>query len=315
MDHLDLSTLQLDRPGWLWLLPVLAVAGAAGVRWRRSAGEPYAAAALRDSVAPVRPGWRRPAAVAGLVLATVALTAGAARPSVVADDAAERAVVVVALDTSSSMLATDVAPSRFAAAKSAAQAFVRDLPAQVDVGLVTYNATTTLVTAPTSSHEDVADAIDGLGMSGGTAMGDALQTSLGAVLRKVGGDASAARIVLLGDGGSTTGSDLQAAVDAAAAAHVPVSTIAYGTPDGVVVANGTTYEVPVDTTTLAAVAKDTGGTAYEAATAAQLRDVYDDIGTQLVHDTRREDVSDLAAVLGVLLLLGTAVPSLFLDLF
>ncbi|MDT7548488.1 MAG: Ca-activated chloride channel [Actinomycetota bacterium] len=302
------------EPRRLWLLAVFAAVVIAGFLVRRTLSrraEPFAQPAMMPSVLPHRAGWRRPVAVLGIALAAVTLTTAFARPQVLAKHAHARAVVVVALDTSSSMLATDVTPDRFTAAKVAAKAFIRELPAQIDVGLVAYNATAVLVAAPTAQHEQVATAIDGLGLSGGTAMGDALQASLAAVLRgAAASDNPAARIVLLSDGGSTAGSPLDDAVSAAAAAHVPVSTIAYGTADGVVISNGHTFPVPVDTATLAAIASATGGTAYRAASAADLRSVYSDIGTQLVTDTARSDIADGFAGVALLLLLGTALPSL-----
>ena len=301
--------------GRLWLLLPLALAGLAVLgrrRWRSHRSEPYAEEALLPSVLPHRAGWRRPVAMTGLVLVVAALTTAFARPQVVGEQAHERASVVIALDTSSSMLANDVSPDRFTAAKEAAKAFVRDLPAQIDVGLVSYNAATTLVVAPTSEHEQVADAVDTLSMSGGTAMGDAITTSLRAVLRGIapGTTDPAARIVLLSDGDTTTGGSLDDAIQATVDAHIPGSTIAYGTADGIVVQNGRTYQVPVNTATLERVAASTGGTAYTAASASELRAVYDDIGSQLVTDTAREDVADVFAGFSVLLLLGTALPSL-----
>jgi len=302
-------------PGRLWLfVPLLALAalGVFLLRRRRSPQEPYAEAALMPSVAPHRAGWRRPAAAAGLGLAVVALTTAFARPQVLAQNAHERAVVMIALDTSASMLATDVAPDRFTAAKAAAKSFIRDLPAQVDVGLVGYNATATLAAAPTNQHEQVAAAVDKLTLAGGTAMGDALELSLRTALRGVqpGPSGSAVRIVLLSDGDSTTGTPIDDAIASAVGSKVPVSTIAYGTAGGTVVSGGRTFQVPVQPETLARVARETGGTAYDAASASELSGVYDDIGTQLVKDTAREDVADVVAGGGLVLLLLTAVPSL-----
>jgi Ca-activated chloride channel family protein len=302
-------------PGRLWLLvPLVALAGLGVlmVRRRRTTAEPFAEPALMPYVAPHRAGWRRPVAAAGLALATVALTTAFARPQVLAENAHERAVVMIALDTSASMLATDVSPDRFTAAKDAAKAFIRDLPAQVDVGLVGYNATASLAAAPTAEHEQVAAAVDKLTLAGGTAMGDALELSLRTALRGVqpGPDGPAVRIVLLSDGDSTTGTPLDAAIDSAVGSKVPVSTIAYGTPDGTVVSGGRTFQVPVNPETLARVANATGGTAYDAATAGQLSEVYEDIGTQLVKDTEREDIADTVAGGALVLLMLSAVPSL-----
>jgi Ca-activated chloride channel family protein len=316
MNPLDAAgDLTFAAPARLWLLVPLVAALALTplvLRLLRRHEEPYADAELMDSVAPHRAGWRRPLAAAGLALATVALTTAFARPQVLAENAKDRAVVMIALDTSTSMLATDVSPDRFTAAKTAAKAFIRELPAQIDVGLVGYNVNAVLAAAPTSEHERVAAAVDKLTMSGGTAMGDALTMSLRAVLQgaQSGGGDPAARIVLLSDGDSTTGSPLADAVTAAADAKVPVSTIAYGTQDGIVVANGRTYHVPVNKATLQGVADGTGGIAYDAASAVQLDEVYADIGSQLVKDTARQDVADLVAGGALALLLLTAVPSL-----
>jgi Ca-activated chloride channel family protein len=302
-------------PDRLWLfVPLLALAalGVFLVRRRRTTEEPYAEAALMPSVAPHRAGWRRPAAAAGLGLAIIALTSAFARPQVLAENAHERAVVMIALDTSASMLATDVSPDRFTAAKNAAKSFIRDLPAQVDVGLVGYNETATLAAAPTSQHEQVAAAVDKLTLAGGTAMGDALELSLRTALRGIqpGPDGPAVRIVLLSDGDSTTGTPIDDAIASAVGAKVPVSTIAYGTAGGTVVSGGRTFQVPVNAETLARVASGTGGKAYDAATASQLNAVYDDIGTQVVTDTAREDIADTVAGVGLVFLLLTAIPSL-----
>jgi Ca-activated chloride channel family protein len=302
-------------PARLWLLvPLLCVAVAVFLllRLRARRSEPYAEPELLSSVVKHRAGWRRPTAAAGLVLAVAALTTAFARPQVLAKNAHERASVIIALDTSSSMLATDVSPDRFTAATAAAKAFIRELPAQIDVGLVTYNATAALVAEPTSEHEKVAAALDDLTLSGGTAMGDAITTSLRSALKGIAANETnpAARIVLLSDGDSTTGTPVDDAIAAAATAHVPVSTIAYGTADGVVVSNGHTFHVPVNAETLQRVATGTGGTAYSAASASELRSVYDDIGTQLVTDTAREDIADVFSGVALLLLLATALPSL-----
>ena len=221
---------------------------------------------------------------------------------------------MVAIDTSTSMLLTDVAPDRITVAKAAARDFIADLPAEVEVGLVAYNATAELVAAPTADHEVVAAAVEGLTLTGGTAAGDGLLLSLEAALSALGPGADAeepaARIVQLADGDSTAGTSLEEAAATVAAARVPVSTIAFGTPDATTVVDGVETPVGADLSALREVAETTGGRAYDAASADQLREVYDDIGSALVPEPGREDVSDLFAGLGLALLLGTAVPSL-----
>ena len=312
-----LPDLSFASPGRFWLLVVLAGAALIVLLVRehaRRTGEPYAEPALLGSVAPHRLRWRRPLAATCLALALASMTTAFAGPSVAGEQSRERAVVMVAIDTSTSMLLTDVAPDRITAAKDAAQAFVRDLPAQVEVGLVAYDATATLVAAPTTAHEQVADAVGGLELTGGTAAGDGLLLSLDAALAALGpaaaDDEPAARIVQLADGDSTVGTSLQDAARTVAAARVPVSTIAFGTPDATTVVDGVTQRVGADLSALREVARTTGGRAYSAFSAAELREVYADIGSALVPEPGREDVADLFAGLALALLLGTAVPSL-----
>jgi Ca-activated chloride channel family protein len=199
-------------------------------------------------------------------------------------------------------------------AKAAAQDFIADLPPEVEVGLVAYNATAELVAAPTRDHEAVAAAVDGLTLTGGTAAGDGLLLSLEAALATLGpgadADEPAARIVQLADGDSTAGTSLEEAAATVAAARVPVSTIAFGTRDATTVVDGVETPVGADLSALREVAEATGGEAYTAYSSAQLREVYDDIGSALVPEPGREDVSDVFAGLGLALLLGAAVPSL-----
>jgi Ca-activated chloride channel family protein len=311
-----LPDLAFDAPGRLWALAVLALAAVAVLvqRRRRAGREQYAEPALLASVAPSRMGWRRPVTAGLLSLAVVATTAAFARPSVAGEQPRERAVVMVAIDTSTSMLLTDVAPDRITVAKAAAQEFISDLPPQVEVGLVSYDATAELVAAPTGDHDRVAAAVAGLTLTGGTAAGDGLLLSLEAALAALGpgadADRPAARIVQLADGDSTAGTSLEQAAEVVAAARVPVSTIAFGTPDATTVVDGVETPVGADLSALREVAETTGGQAYDAFSAAELREVYDDIGSALVPEPGREDVSDLFAGLGLVLLLGAAVPSL-----
>ncbi len=308
-----LDTLLFDAPARLWtLLAVLALAVASvvlAVRGRR-ARTAFAAPGLQASALPPAAGGRRLATTSVLLLGLGVAAVGFARPQVLADSARERSIVLVTLDTSTSMLADDVAPSRITAAVTAAQDFVRSLPAQVDVGLVFYNANVRLVTPPTPSHAKVSAALEDYALSGGTALGDAVLTGLGALpaaFRAGPGEGPpAARVVVLSDGGSTTGRPVQDAVAQAVQYGVPVSTIAYGTADGVVVQDGRSYPVPVDTGVLEQLAEGTGGTAYRATDAAQLEQVYADIGTRVSQETARRELT--APVTGValgLLVLGS----------
>ncbi len=303
--------MELDSP--VRLLPlgaVLLVAGAYVLQQvRRSAlRRRWVADPLVRSAVPRRPGALRHLPAALVLLGLVAMTVSYARPRVEREVERERATVVVALDTSTSMLAEDVAPDRFTAAKAAAAGFVEDLPDRFDVALVGFNGTATLHVPPTSDHAAVTRALAGLELSGGTAMGDALLTALSA-LRTPEAEAVGA-VVLLADGGSTAGSPLESAVEQAADAQVPVTTIAYGTAEGEVVSDGQVFEVPVDEQVLAEVARGTGAQAYTAATQEQLSGVYDSIRTRLSTTTERQDVAAEVAGLALVLLLSSGAAAL-----
>lgn len=309
----DLSTLSFDEPRRLLLLllvPVL-VAGLVGLALqRRQDRRAWSDPALRRSSVPARAGWRRLVPALLLLLGISTATVAYAEPQVLAPEARERSILLVTLDVSTSMLAEDVAPNRITAAVQAAQDFVEGLPEQVEVGLVVYNANVRLVSPPTPDHGAVARALEGLGLSGGTALGDAITTGLSSLPPDFRTGPSqgppAARIVVLSDGGSTTGRPVEEAAAEAVRAGVPVSTIAYGTPDGVVVQGDQTFPVPVDTVVLEQLAEATGGTAYLAASAGQLAQVYDDIGTRVSRETARRELSAPVSGMALLLLAGTA---------
>lgn len=304
----------LAHPGRLWVLAlVAALAVVLAVRSLRRSREPFADAALLPSVAPRRAGRLRLLVPAALLLATASLSVAWAQPQRDATEERERATIVIALDTSSSMLATDVSPDRFTVAKAAAKEFIEALPEDIEVGLVVFNKGTRLVAAPTDDHASVAAELDDLDLYGGTALGDAILTSLAAMSRTGGEDADAARIVLIADGGSTEGSPVETGVQAAVDAGVPVTTIAYGTAGGVVESQGRQVAVPVDPVVLQQIADATGGKAYQAATGDQLAEVYADIGTDVVQERVTEDLASRFAGVAGLLLVATAVPSLLVN--
>jgi Ca-activated chloride channel family protein len=294
----------------LLLLGVAALVlayGGAQVR-RRSARRAWTSDALLPSAAQGRPGPWRHVGAALLALSLVAMTAAFAEPRAEKEVERERATVVVALDTSTSMFAKDVAPYRFAAARTAATAFVEDLPAGFDVGLVTFDRRATVQVAPTRDHSRVVSALQSLELAGGTALGDALQSSLDALEAADAGPVGA--VVLLADGGSTSGGPLAPAVQRAVEAEVPVTTIAYGTAGGVVVSEGRSIPVPVDEQVLADIAEATGGRAYTASSAGELDAVYEGIRARLTSEVERVDVSAGLVGVALLLLAAGAVPAL-----
>jgi Ca-activated chloride channel family protein len=299
----------------LLLLGVAALAVAYVVMQRRRSQYAFRFTNLEllDRIAPTRPGWRRHLPAAAFLLMSVLLITAFARPTDEVRVPRERATVVLAVDTSASMQATDVEPSRFDVAKEAARAFVGELPEQFNVGLVSFSGAASVVVAPTTDREMINAGIDRLTMGQRTAIGEAIAVSLQSIETV---DALAqtepppARIVLLSDGANTSGRPPEQAAEEAAAASVPISTIAYGTAEGRVEINGQSVPVPVDGPALEDIANVTGGVFYEAATGEELTEVYEDIGSSIGYRTERQDVSARFVGFGLLAALAAAAASL-----
>jgi Ca-activated chloride channel homolog len=310
-----------ESPVRLWLLVgVVAIAVLYLVLQRRRSRYAVRFTNLRllDRVAPKRPGWRRHVA-ATLFLAMLALlVVGFARPTDEVRVPRERATVIVAVDVSLSMMATDVAPDRLTAAKAAARDFVEGLPEEFNVGLVGFAGNASVFVAPVTDRVAIDNGIDRLeeGSAGeqGTAIGEAIYAALGSIQSL---DAEAAeepppaRVVVLSDGANTAGRDPDEASEAATSAGVPVDTIAFGTESGAVEGAGRRMNVPVDGDTLEAVAQQTGGTYHQAGTSGELRAVYEDIGSSVGYTTERQDVSARFIGIGLVLALMAAAASMF----
>lgn len=302
-----------------WLLALLAVVALAVFyvvlqRRRQKYAARFTNVAMLGSLVPKRPGWRRHLAFGLVTLALGAFVLSLAQPSTEVRVPRERATVIMAVDVSLSMQATDVEPSRFEAMQTAAAEFATVLPERINLGLVAFSGTASTLVSPTTDREAVTAAIGNLELSEATAIGDAVFTSLTAVqnfqstLEEAGESAPPARVVLLSDGYSTVGRDVSSAVDSAVAAEVPVSTIAFGTDFGTVEIEGQSQPVPVDRATLEQIADATGGSYSEAASASELEQVYADIGSQIGYTTEPQDISPwfvrggvLFAFLGVVL--------------
>ena len=296
------------QPWWLLaLLPVLAVAGA--YVWRQFRRRAYAVrftnVDLLRTLAPKGLGWRRHAAAAAFLLSLAALGTAMARPSVDTEQPLERATVMLAIDVSLSMEASDVAPTRIQAAQEAAKAFVAELPPTYNLGLVSFAKSANVLVSPTKDRASVITAIDGLTLAEATATGEAVFTSLEAI-RSVPADGAAgippARIVLLSDGYRTSGRTVEDASAAAAAANVPVSTIAFGTDTGVVDNRGQVQREPVDRLSREQMAETTKGYFYEAASVSELKQVYEDMGSSIGRRIEPREITQWYA--GVALLLG-----------
>ena len=303
-------------PVRLWLLLVVAALLVAYVLLQRR--RPVYAARFTEldllaSVVPRSAAWRRHLPAGLLLLSLVALTTAFARPEADVQVARERATVVIALDTSLSMQATDVEPDRITAARESAAAFVEGLPDRFNVGLVSFSGTAAVVVPPTRDHAAVQDAVRRLRLGPSTAIGEAVFASLAAVETVPGEPGQApppARIVLLSDGTNTQGRPVPTAADAALEAGVPVSTIAYGTAEGVVEVEGELVPVPVDELALERLALSTEGSAFTAESGEELSEVYEDIGSQVGTTTERRELTDVVTGVGLLLAVAAAAGSL-----
>ena len=280
---------------------------------------------LLENIVPSSPRWRRHVPAALTLLALTALVVGMARPQMDVEVPREEATVILAMDSSGSMTATDVEPTRMAAAREAASSFVDGLPDGFNVGVVSFSNEADVVVPPTADREEALAALESLEADNGTALGDAIARSVDLGLTTLGDEETQAAdeetpliVLLLSDGANTTGDyePLEAARQAADAG-VPVYTVALGTDEGTVQGpdgfGGTrTIRVPPDPETLAAVAEQTGGTFFEAADGDALQGVYDEIGSQVgVEHEQRELTVAFTAAGAALLLLGAALSTLW----
>jgi Ca-activated chloride channel homolog len=302
-------------PGRLWLLLVVVALLAGYVvvqRQRRHYAARFTNLELLASVAPKRPGWRRHVAAAALLAALVILVTAWARPTRPERVPRERATVVLAIDTSTSMQATDVEPSRLEAAKASAASFAEGVPDRFRLGLVAFNSDANQVVAPTQDHESVRRAIGRLRLDNYTAIGEAIFTSLDS-LQDVPSQTSnrrLAHIVLMSDGDTNTGRSNESASQAASRARVPVTTIAFGTDDGTIGSGNEEYNVPVDRDALREIADATRGRFYEAQSADELSAVYGDIGSSVGFRTEQREATAWFVGVGLVLVIFGAGASL-----
>lgn len=312
--------MHLLSPGWLvlLLLPVLLLAAYVVLQLRRRRYVArFSNVELLGSVAPRRPGWRRHLSFALLLIGLIVLSLGVARPSAAVRVPRDRATVMLDIDVSLSMEATDVLPSRLQAAQRAGKEFAGLLPQRINLGLVSFAGSADVLVPPTLDREAVKKGIDGLKLAERTAIGEAIFSSLDAIrvfsqATTAKGDAPPpARIVLLSDGSNTWGRSISSAIAAARAAHVPVSTIAFGTPTGTVSGeNGQQIPVPADDAALHRIAAQTGGSFHTATSVQELESVYKDIGSQIGYTTAHKPITWRFLVAGLLFTLAAAGMSL-----
>jgi Ca-activated chloride channel family protein len=309
---------------WLLAIPILIGLYVYAGRRRRRAAARFANPALVPNLVAHSPGWRRHVPSA-LVLASLAvLVVGIARPHVVRDVTRNEATIVLAIDTSRSMAATDVEPSRFAAARAEAEAFLETVPDEYAVGIVSFATSADPVLPPTLDREAARVALRELRLGSGTALGTAVTRAVDIALGRreeeapptQEGERSPAAVLVLSDGAQTSGEvrPLQAA-QRARRLGVPVSAIAVGTGDAVVevpLPGGLKQRVvvPPEPQTLRLIARTTGGTFVPSPGAEPLDSVYEELGTRLAKDRKRVEVTSAFAAGGaLLLLLGGALSS------
>ncbi len=304
---------------WWFLLGLALVAVLIGyllaLRRTRRHTLRFANLELLERVAPRRPSRTRHLPVAVVLVGLVLLTVALAGPTETVKVPRNRATVMLAIDVSLSMEATDVAPNRLAAAQEAATQFVEDLTPGVNLGLVSFAGIATVLVSPTTDRAPVVTAIKALKLDERTATGEAIFSCLQAIkifsstISAADGttDPPPARIVMMTDGKRTVGRTEQEAADAAKAAKVPVSMIAFGTDHGSVTIDGTTQPVPLDTSAMQQIAQVSGGDFHTAASAGELKSVYSQLGEQIGYQNEQQDVSRPWLIAGTIcVLLGAA---------
>jgi Ca-activated chloride channel family protein len=279
---------------------------------------------LLESVAPKRPSrWRHLPAillVASLLLFTVAM----AGPTHDVRIPRNRAVVMLVIDVSQSMRATDVSPNRLAAAQEAAKQFADQLTPGINLGLIAYAGTATVLVSPTTNRDTTKVAIDKLQLADRTATGEGIFTALQAIATVgavIGGgdEPPPARIVLMSDGKETVPSNPDNPKGAYTAARtakdqgVPISTVSFGTPYGYVEINDQRQPVPVDDEMLKNIAELSGGQAYTASSIEQLKEVFTTLQEQIGYETRKGDASAGWLRLGALVLAVAALAALLIN--
>jgi Ca-activated chloride channel family protein len=297
----------------LLAIPLLALLYGREQRRRATAAEAFAAAPLMASVAPNRPGNRRHTPVAVFSLALVALVLAAAQPQHATSVPVNEGAVMLLQDASSSMQSTDVAPSRLVAAERAAARFARTVTSTVRVGLMKFTQTPTVLQSPTTDHELVIQALGGLQAYGHTAIGRAIELADQVLLqqRSTAGQKITGAIVLLSDGGSDIGVSPITAAKLSKAHHIPIYTVALGTPHGTInVPHGRQTHaapVPIAPATLDQIGQASGGQAFTVGDASHLNEIYARLAVKLGHKRVESQITQAFAGAGLaLLLLGSA---------
>lgn len=308
----------MDLTDPLWLLALLLIPLAVAVQWllaRRRQRYAVRFPALGTLAAVASPGaaWRRWVPLGLLLAALAGMVFALTRPERTVAVPIDRASVMLIQDTSNSMLADDVSPSRHLAAQQAAREFVDTIPDGLQVGAVAYSTGPYDVVAPTEDKDEVIDLIDSLAPDGATATGDAIDAALDA-LRDIRGDdgqPAPAAIVLLSDGQTTAGRNPIEVAAEAKRQRVPIYTVSLGTPDGTIPGpGGSVVAVPPDPASLRRISQLTGGQAFQIDDAAALEAVYQRLGSRIGSKTETRELTGGFAALGAALLAAALAASI-----
>ncbi|HEX2053620.1 MAG TPA: VWA domain-containing protein [Actinomycetota bacterium] len=303
------------NPWALWLMVLVPALGALYValqQKRKSYAVRFTNLELLETVAPKSPGWRRHVAPVLFLITLVLLIGALARPVATIRVPREQASIMLVMDVSGSMAATDLEPNRIVAAKEAANEFLEALPGPMRVGLVSFSDYASLVTPLTTDKEVVGEALDGLRAQGGTAMGDGLSVALDQIeTARAGGQQVPASILVLSDGETNRGVAPSDVAERARAASVPVYSIGIGTEEGVIGRDGERLvRIQLNPAELEAVAGTTGGRFFRSTSSESLEEIYRSVGSALGFREERQELTPYVAGLAVFFLVATAALSL-----
>jgi Ca-activated chloride channel family protein len=304
----------------LVVVPILVVAYVIRERRRDDFAARFTTPGLLPNLVDSAPGWRRHLPLAVFLLALAAMIVGVARPRASLTVKREEATVMIAIDSSLSMSARDVRPSRLAAAQKAARAFVDELPKKFRVGVIGFSGRAYVAVPPTEDRPLVYRALGSLRAGEGTALGDAvsLATKLAQRERDSGGKIPPTSVLVISDGAQMSGKTApEVAALQARNLHIPVYTVVIGTQDGIVtvpLAGGfqAQLRVPPDPSTLRRIAQASGGKFFDSPGDSRLRQIYENLGSRLGNRKELRELSDLfAGGSAAFLLFGGALSALW----
>jgi Ca-activated chloride channel homolog len=330
-------------PTLLWLLlalPLLVLLYVWLLKRKKKMALRFASLSIVREAMGKGPGVRRHIPPLLFLLALTAMLLAASRPFAVVVLPSQQETIMLAMDVSGSMRATDVAPSRIVAAQNAAKAFLAALPRDVKVGIVAFAGSAQVAQIPTLNREDLVSAIDRFQLQRATAIGNGIVLSLATLFPDAGIDLSAmqfgqrqkgvsidqpvkeakqpfvpvapgsytsAAIILLTDGQRTTGVDSMEAAKMAADRGVRVYTVGIGTVTGETIGfEGWSMRVKLDEETLKAIANKTQADYFYAGTAADLKKVYETLSSRLSMEKKETEISGLLALAAAVLAIVSA---------